>query len=146
MANTDSAAALVLSKAGCTFTPSDYPYLRLKAYETDGVRTFSIAGCDTNVMQVALPANTTQILDSAFSGCSLLCEIVIPDGVTSIGSNAFMNCTALISISIPDSVTAISKETFKGCSALTDIHLSENITSVGTNAFYGCPAKLHASP
>lgn len=138
MANTDSAAALVLSKAGCTFTPSDYPYLRLKAYETDGVRTFSIAGCDTNVMQVALPANTTQILDSAFSGCSLLCEIVIPDGVTSIGSNAFYGCSLLSEVVVPEGVTSIGEYAFFSCSQLSSVSLPQSLVSIGAHAFRQC--------
>lgn len=144
-AQMDSQTAVALTAAGYGFYAPGYPCLLLKAYETNGVRTFTFANYTGTDTALSIPEGVTAIAASALSGNTTLTSVTIPDSVTSIGNNAFMNCTALISISIPDSVTAISEKAFFNCTALTDIYLSENITSVGTNAFYGCPAKLHAS-
>jgi len=144
-AQMDSQTAVALTAAGYGFYAPGYPCLLLKAYETNGVRTFTFANYTGTDTALSIPEGVTTIAASALSGNTTLTSVTIPDSVTSIGNNAFMNCTALISISIPDSVTAISEKAFFNCTALTDIYLSENITSVGTNAFYGCPAKLHAS-
>ena len=76
--------------------------------------------------EITIPATyngkaVTQILNSAFVGCSSLENITIPDSVTSIGTSAFSGCSSLVSIKIPDRVTAIRDYVFQNCSNLESI-------------------------
>ena len=66
-----------------------------------------------------IPNTVTEILGSAFEGCSGLTAITIPNSVTSIGDHAFYWCTALTSVTIPNSVTSIGDYAFSRCSSLT---------------------------
>lgn len=57
---------------------------------------------------VVIPDNVTNIVDSAFNGCSSLISVTIPDSVTSIGDWAFFGCRSLASVifmgNVPDGI------------------------------------------
>lgn len=135
-----SATALVLS-----VTDPEYPHLRIKAYETDGVRSFTIMGCAADAVSVALPEGTTAIASYAFYGCTLLQDVTIPDSLTSIGSYAFYGCTPLKDIAIPDGVTSIGSYAFYKCTALEEISLPAFLASLGQSAFSGCTSLRSAN-
>ena len=72
---------------------------------------------------IILDSETTEINQSAFSGCSgLTGELIIPEGVTSIGIGAFSGCSALTSITIPSSLTNLEAGAFSDMFGLTNIN------------------------
>ena len=66
----------------------------------------------SNLEEVNLPKNITEIKFASFNGCQKLKSITIPDSVTSIQGHAFINCTSLATIHVPDSVTEIGQMVF----------------------------------
>lgn len=116
----------------------------------------------TNLVNVELPANLSEIPDGVFYCCSSLKSIVIPEGVTEIGSSAFFECTslekvefkgekvknielkafykcsALKEIDLPDELETIENYTFEECVALNKVDLGKNLKSVGSSAFRKC--------
>ena len=51
---------------------------------------------------VVIPDSVTNIVESAFSGCSSLTSVTIPEGVVSIGNGAFFGCSSLDEVHICD--------------------------------------------
>ena len=93
---------------------------------------------NTEVTEVTIPSDISEIKNYTFLGCSSLTTITIPDSVTSIGSSAFRDCSSLTSITIPDSVTSIGYGVFYGCSNLTSVIIPESITTIESYAFCDC--------
>ena len=79
----------------------------------------------TEITELVIPNDVTQIKRYAFIGCTSLTSVTIPNSVTSIGNNAFENCTGLTSITIPKSVSSIGQNTFLGCSNLKEVNISD---------------------
>lgn len=75
------------------------------------------------VTSVTLSEKTTNICDSAFSGCESLTGVVLPQTVTKIGTSAFRNCIGLTEMTIPAGVTSIGKGAFSGCSRIASVTL-----------------------
>lgn len=94
-----------------------------------------IAGCKNST--IPADGSVTSIGHGAFSGCSNLTDIVIPVNVTNIQDYAFYNC-GLKSIAIPAGVEKIGKYTFYSCKDLTSIVVSENIISIENHALGYC--------
>lgn len=90
------------------------------------------------LVDVEIPAGTTQIGNYAFFSCTDLKNVTIPDSVTSIGEHAFSRCTSLTEIVIPDHVTDIGTYAFYGCSGLNAISIGSGVASIGEYAFVGC--------
>jgi len=86
-----------------------------------------------------IQADTVEIANYAFSGCTGLTNISIPAGVTTIGWSAFDGCTGLTSIAIPSSVTSIKESAFRGCTSLTNVTIPASVKTIGSSAFDGCP-------
>lgn len=61
----------------------------------------------TEVTNLVIPNDITEIKQYAFDGCTGLTSVAIPNSVTSIGEYAFKSCTGLTSVTIPNSVTTI---------------------------------------
>ncbi|MDY5676547.1 MAG: leucine-rich repeat protein [Eubacteriales bacterium] len=76
------------------------------------------------VSSIIIPNDTTEIVASAFSGCSIAISVTIPKSVTSIGNDAFYNCKLLTSITIPESVTSIGNYAFYNCTSLTGVYIT----------------------
>ena len=120
----------------------DYPAGNNRSTYTvpDGVTQIvdsAFSGC-TSLSKVKLSNNLRIIQESTFSGCTSLTEITIPDGVTSIGQSAFSGCTSLAEIVIPDSVTSIGGSAFSGCTSLSKVKLSNNLRIIQERTFYDC--------
>ena len=92
----------------------------------------------SELTDITIPSDITEIKDYAFRGCTSLTSVTIPDSVTSIGSYAFYNCRSLTSVTIPDSVTSIGNGAFHGCTSLTSVTIPDSVTSIGNGAFHGC--------
>ena len=69
----------------------------------------------TEIKDLVIPNNITQIKDYAFYSCTGLTSVTIPNSVTKIGDHAFSECYGLTSVSIPNSVTEIGSDAFESC-------------------------------
>jgi len=117
----DGSAARVLTDFGYSFTCPDYPLIALKAHDSDGLRTFTVADCDESALSVDFPVGTDAIDRYAFFDCAGLEEIILPDGVSEIPESAFEGCSSLRQITIPGSVEKIAESAFRRCGDLTII-------------------------
>ena len=79
----------------------------------------------TEVTDLVIPNDITQIKQFAFIGCTSLSSVSIPNSVTSIDYCAFEHCTNLTSITIPNSVTNIGSGAFSVCKSLKEVNISD---------------------
>ena len=86
----------------------------------------------SELYDVNIPENTSQIPDNAFYGCGKLASIAIPSGIKKIGSAAFAS-TSLAAIDL-SSVTTVSENAFAACK-LTEVTFGESINSIEKEAF-----------
>ncbi|MBQ7854978.1 MAG: leucine-rich repeat protein [Muribaculaceae bacterium] len=56
----------------------------------------------TEIKDLVIPNDITEIKNSAFSGCSGLTSVTIPSFVTTIGEDAFYKCSGLTEVNITD--------------------------------------------
>ena len=96
----------------------------------------------SELTDITIPSDITEIKAYAFYNCSSLTSVTIPDSVTSIGESAFSSCSNLTSVTIPDSVTSIGESAFSSCSNLTSVTIPDSVTSIGEKAFSGCTGEL----
>lgn len=93
---------------------------------------------ETNLVNVVLPKNITNIEANAFENCILLETVIMSEGITSIGRWAFRNCDALKSIAIPNTVLTIGERAFEGCNLETVIFSEESaLSTIDYGAFWG---------
>ena len=92
----------------------------------------------TEVTELTIPSDITEIKDYAFYNCTSLTSVTIPDSVTSIGRSAFYGCDALKSVIIGNGVTSIGRSAFCGCSDMESVTIGNGVTSIGLDAFSGC--------
>ena len=118
-----------------------------------------------SIWEVVIADGVTEIVDSAFSGCSGITVVVMPNSVTSIGQYVFSDCRGLTRVTIPqavcsarlgnfftaadsyeairevvvaDGVTDIGEYAFEGCSGLLKVTIPNSVTNIAYNAFSGC--------
>ena len=120
----------------------DYPAGNNRSTYTvpDGVTQIvdsAFSGC-TSLSKVKLSNNLRIIQESTFSGCTSLAEITIPDNLTIIEAETFSGCESLTEIVIPDSVSEIGESAFSNCASLAEIVIPDRVTSIGKSAFSGC--------
>ena len=94
----------------------------------------------TEITEIIVPDNTTNIGNFSFIGLSELISVSIPASVTSIGKSAFSGCSNLTSVSIPNSVLRIGNSSFSGCSSLLSISIPYDVNYIGDSAFEECIA------
>ena len=113
------------------------------------------------IKEVVVGEGVENIVDDAFSGCSIesvtfncanvgdwfsgyatLKEVILSENVTSIGDETFYNCSALESVTFAEGsqLTSIGDYAFNYCSALSSIALPNSVETVGTSAFEECSA------
>ena len=93
---------------------------------------------NTELTEITIPSDITEIKQYAFYKFSSLIEITFHDSVTSIGSNAFSDCDSLTSITLSDSITTIGEEAFYNCDSLSSIAIPNSVISIGEGAFMSC--------
>ena len=63
-------------------------------------------------------------------------DLVIPNDITEIKNYAFWGCSGLTSVTIPNSVTSIGSSAFEYCNELTSVVIGKSVKTIGENAFY----------
>lgn len=95
----------------------------------------------TNLSEIVLPDNITEIEENAFRGLNgsenYFESIAIPEGVIRIGESAFYECRYLKNVSLPSSLKVINSRTFWRCYDLQNIELG-GVEEIGQNAFSEC--------
>ena len=76
----------------------------------------------TELTDVAIPADITEIKDYTFFGCSSLTNVTIPESVTTLGRSAFAYCDNLQSVVIGNGVTLMWDKVFYRCSSLVSVY------------------------
>ena len=92
----------------------------------------------SQIRDVTLLEDESDICVGMFKGCSSLRSIHLPDSVTNIAAQAFYGCSSLAEVRLPESLSTIGSEAFRNCSSLTAAALPENVESIGVRAFQGC--------
>lgn len=88
--------------------------------------------------------NAREIGMGAFKNCTELLNVNIGDDVTQLSNGLFMGCSGLQTFNIPANTSTIGSQAFEGCSSITTIRYADspirNETSsyIGANAFMGC--------
>lgn len=69
----------------------------------------------------SIPYATTDVMSSAFEGCTGITILHFDGDMTAIGYEAFKNCTNLTTVYIWGTGTTLSSTAFRGCTNLTSI-------------------------
>lgn len=110
-------------------------YVYIESANSMEIREDAFRGC-SNLIQISFQdgEGTVAVEDYGFSGCSSLKNFY--GKVTSVGRYAFADCSSLPSIDI-SAVTTIKTSAFRNCSSLTSIDIS-SVTSIESTAFAFC--------
>lgn len=92
----------------------------------------------TNLKNVKLPDNVTNIKDYAFNNCVNLVSLNIPSLLNKIGKSAFYNCKNLELPSLPNGIISIDGYAFYNCEKINFPSLPSGLTSIGAYTFYTC--------
>ncbi len=89
----------------------------------------------------------TQILDSAFSGCSKLKNVIFPQTLLTLGGGAYSGCSALTSVTFNSNLKTIGANAFEGCSSLSQLTGLEKtvVATIGDSAFKDCTSLVDVS-
>ena len=104
----------------------------------------------SNITEVILPKNLTNLNTAAFKDCTSLKEITLPDGITQIGEATFQNCASLERVILPNGIKIIGVAAFYECASLKTlsvkgeileypkISIPETVVGIGAYAFTEC--------
>lgn len=104
----------------------------------DSVTEFKNSFCFSDVEEIVLSNNITEISEGAFYGCNDLIRIDLPDNVISIGTESFSSCEKLKEVSFSKKIETIEEEAFYDDVNLENIELFEKIKFIKARAFYNC--------
>lgn len=105
--------------------------------ELTEIPVFAFWKCES-LKSITIPANVLIIDECAFDGDISLEEVVFEGNVEEIRKSAFEDCSALKEIEIPDSVWFFGEYAFSGCESLKKVTLPTGLTDVEDYVFYGC--------
>lgn len=84
-----------------------------------------------------IPETVTKIGDAAFKH-SAISEVTIPTGITIIPQNSFESCDNLLTVILPETTLEIGNAAFNNCYTLKNITLPNKLKKIGEYSFYGC--------
>lgn len=143
---------LEIIKSGAFTNCKSLEYIELpESLKSIGEFTFS----DTELYDIVIPANVTEMQQYGFSGCEQLTSITFLNQPISIPEYFFHNCTSLYYVNGLENVTEIETGafnrceslenidlpnivTFFKCEGLMDVYIPGNIKKIGQVAFGGC--------
>lgn len=98
-------------------------------------RTFAYG---KSLQSVILPADITEIKESAFEGCSSIVNLDI-SSVSKVGKAVFKDCVSLETVKL-GAITEFSEQMFYNASKLVNIQVADisKVTSIRARAFLGC--------
>ena len=108
---------------------------------TQVIGKYAFSGC-SELSNIIIPNNVTNIEEAAFSNCEGLTAINIPNSIKTIGFGAFDGCNKLLTIDIPNSVESIGGRAFRDCESLNKITIPNSVKTIGNNAFENCSGLL----
>ena len=108
---------------------------------TQVIGKYAFLGC-SELSNIIIPNNVTNIEEAAFSNCEGLTAINIPSSIKTIGFGAFDGCNKLLTIDIPNSVESIGGRAFRDCESLNKITIPNSVKTIGNNAFENCSGLL----
>ena len=107
---------------------------------------------NSEVNDVVLPADMTDVPDRMFSGSHYLHTIKFPSVLKTIGDASFQGCFELYSIELPEGLVSLGYQAFSGCGAcitfagyydcynFRSVKLPSTLRTIGAYAFYRCEA------
>ena len=108
---------------------------------TQVIGKYAFSGC-SELSNIIIPNNVTNIEEAAFSNCEGLTAINIPNSIKTIGFGAFDGCNKLLTIDIPNSVESIGGRAFRDCESLNKITIPNSVKTIGNDAFENCSGLL----
>ena len=103
------------------------------------------------VTEFVLPADLTDIANSAFEGCNSIVTMTMPCVETAMynnGTNSHLGYIFGGDSKVPSTLktvvvigsTEVPEAYFRGCNSITSVTLSDGVTSIGESAFKACTA------
>lgn len=94
------------------------------------------AFANSDLTSIDLPANITEIKESAFANCKLLQSVVIPEGIKVITNHCFFNCVKLSNVVLPNSITTIRDFSFGGTGITHILNKDTSSRASGNRAIF----------
>lgn len=91
----------------------------------------------TSLTNIVFPKSVTNILESAFKGCTAL-ETFTSLSLKEIGDCAFIDCSALKTIKLNEGIARVGNSAFKNCTNLLEPAFKEGLVEIGNYAFENC--------
>jgi len=98
----------------------------------------------TEVTEVVIPEEATNIAPGAFHGLSEITKVVIPSSVTNIGAMAFRCCSSLSDLQLPNTVTRLPDGVFSR-TAINELIVPEGVDTLDQYVADQCPNLTHVS-
>ena len=86
-----------------------------------------VAFCGSDLEQITIPSNVTDIFSHAFDYCTSLTSVICEEGVEFIGERCFEDCASLKHITLPKSLVAMEAFVFLRAKELTVIHYTGTV-------------------
>ena len=119
-----------------------------EGYKVTSIRSWAFGAKDdiygepteepSNVIEVVISDNITDIHQEAFQHCTTLKRVVFGKNVETVGESLFMNCTSLEEVVLSDSLKSLSQWMFGGCTSLKTITIPDSISSIHDATFSRC--------
>ncbi|MBR3968748.1 MAG: leucine-rich repeat protein [Clostridia bacterium] len=106
----------------------------------------TIYSCDSNKTgKYDMPDTVTTIGNMAFQNSNLT-EVIVSDNITDIVYYAFAGSINLEKVILPENLQSISTGAFRGCEKLEDVNIPSNLKNLGEHAFDGSGIKTAVIP
>lgn len=104
-----------------------YTSVKITGFTSDAFRN------NTTIEGIIFGEYVTSIPDSAFEGCTSLCDIYFQE-LAHVGNRAFYDCTSLSMLTIPDTVTALGDDAFYNVNEVKITAANKNVALAAVNS------------